>query len=370
MTETIWTRPGTNVALQRLSPAEANRAAKGDLAATNPTPIAGIAIDELYFDSSAMEAYPEVDGIPILMEPELLKVHSDSTNSGLLDDPLYAGVYEEMKFYDQWAATDVDDNVFQADLAFLQELIGLASELTFPNPGYRWLRPSPALGGETQMFRSVAPVNGRSCLQIGGRGVEGVTLAIAGADSVLVVSPMIEELRYGRALAKATGVDDRVEFCCAIAEALPIPTASIDCVVSRHSLHHTKLDLALAEVERVLAPAGKFASVDVWRAPLYDLGIRYFGKMTPGVNCRPLSKERLDEVTLSRLKLTESSHGALLRYPLVLLQRKGFLTRGPFCERAARLEDWITRRIRFVARQRSLVSLSGSFVSDDQQAPA
>lgn len=326
-----WTQPGTNEAL--------------------------VESDDALVGGSG-RSYPIVDGIPLLLEPE--------ANGGPESEPIdrtlapYAGVYEEMKVYDAWAASQVDAAEMAADLEFLTTLRDHAGEWSFPEPSHGWLRVSPAIGGEQNMLRSLAPVEGQRCLQVGGRGVEAVALALGGATNVTVISPMIEELRYGRQLADSLDLSDQMRFGCAIAEELPIADGSIDRILCRHSLHHTLVGRAIGEAERVLAPGGRFASIDVWRAPLYDAGIRMFGKMTPGVNCRPLDQHRLDEIDLSTMVLEESSHGALFRYPLAMVQRKGRMLPGPLSERLASTEDALARRSKLLAKQRSLVGLHGS----------
>lgn len=333
-----WTRPGTD---EVLTPQfeQATTTDPGTLTASG-------------------RSYPLVDGIPILFEPHA---------SGSIPDrpidvtaPPYAGVLEEMKVYDAWAASEIDATEFGADLAFLTTLAENRTRWRFPEPSHGWLRASPAIGGERTMLRSLAPIANQICLQIGGRGVEAAALALGGAAHVIVVSPMLEELRYGRQLAHELDLTDRMTFGCAIAEELPLPSGSIDRILSRHSLHHTMLGRALGEVERTLAPGGRFASIDVWKAPLYDAGIRMFGKMTPGVNCRPLDEERLSEIDVGGLDLETTSHGALFRYPLAMIQRKGVLLSGTMSERLARAEDALARRSKLVARQRSLVGIHGS----------
>lgn len=318
--------------------------------------------DPLRSDGTALIAasgrsYPTADGIPVLLEPEA--TGGDDPVPDITVEP-YAGVYEERKIYDAWAASDADATEIQADLEFLHGVAEHAKSSGFPEPSHGWLRASPAIGGERSMLQGLTPIEGTRCVQIGGRGVEGIALAIAGAAEVTVISPMIEELRYGRQLARTLGLSHRVRFGCAIAEELPLARGSVDRILCRHSLHHTMVSRAMAEADRVLAPGGRFASIDVWRAPLYDIGIRWFGKMTPGVNCRPLDRSRLDEIDVATLHVEETSHGALFRYPLAMVQRKGRLLSGPTSERLATFEDALARRSSLIAKQRSLVGLRGS----------
>lgn len=325
-----WTRPGTN---ERLVEEDARLVAADG------------------------RSYPIVGELPILLEPEAIGGDDDPADTA---DPLYAGVYEERKIYDAWAASEADAAEMADDRAFLAAVAEHSARAVFPEPSHLWLRASPAIGGERSMLETLAPVADMRCVQIGGRGVEAIALALAGAREVTVISPMPEELRYGRQLAGQLGVDDRMHFGCAIAEELPLPSDSVDRILCRHSLHHTMVGPAIGEAERVLAPDGRFASIDVWKAPLYDVGIRWFGKMTPGVNCRPLDRDRLDEIATTTLELRETSHGALFRYPLAMIQRKGRLLPGPLSERLSKAEDAVARRSSFIAKQRSLVGLQGT----------
>ena len=355
-----WVHPTTHEPLIALDIGPAEDLLGEELRPTVPTPLCHRRPESVLVAAGSKTAFPVVDGIPILLEPEMMSASGVRAASCSLDEALYADVYEEMCFYDNWAAAEVESRCFQDDLEFLRALAREQVDLEFPFPSYKWLRPSPALGGEHQMLKSISPVEEKVCLQIGGRGVEGAALAIAGSAAVLVISPMAEELRYGRLLAQRIGLDDRMHFCCGLAEMIPLPDASVDRVISRHSMHHTRLGRAISQIERTLSPGGKFASIDVWRAPLYDLGIRLFGKMTPGVNCQPLSEERLAEISLDKLDLRETSHGALLRYPLAVLQRMGYMPSGATCERLSSFEDRLATRSRVVSRQRSMVCLAAT----------
>ena len=63
--------------------------------------------------------------------------------------------------------------------------------------------------------------------------------------------------------AKIRGAGDNTEFVGGTAEAIPLEDASVDVVVAVNSLHHwADIDRGLAEVARVLRPAGRFVACD------------------------------------------------------------------------------------------------------------
>jgi ubiquinone/menaquinone biosynthesis C-methylase UbiE len=71
-------------------------------------------------------------------------------------------------------------------------------------------------------------------------------------------APMLQRLR-----ARAAAVDRDVEVLAAPAEALPLPDASVDAVVSTLVLCSVDdLDRAFAEIERVLRPGGRLALLE------------------------------------------------------------------------------------------------------------
>lgn len=76
-----------------------------------------------------------------------------------------------------------------------------------------------------------------------------------------------EVLRRAEAKALAAGVELEVHE--ALADAVPLPDASVDCVVSTLVFHHlparVKRD-ALAEVRRVLLPGGRLLICDIGHA--------------------------------------------------------------------------------------------------------
>lgn len=71
---------------------------------------------------------------------------------------------------------------------------------------------------------------------------------------------------------------DNVHFVVADAEALPFISGSFDALVSRMTLHHTRVDVSLAEVRRVTAAGGKIVVVDVVNPKPHEKSLaRYAG---------------------------------------------------------------------------------------------
>ncbi len=73
---------------------------------SSPEPF-GVTADVLVTPDQ-QSAYPIVDGVPILLAPELLTA-SDKARSFNLDDPRYAEAYEEMRHYTAVAAAQESD---------------------------------------------------------------------------------------------------------------------------------------------------------------------------------------------------------------------------------------------------------------------
>src|SRR5690606_33674889 len=116
---------------------------------------------------------------------------------------------------------------------------------------------------------------------------------LGGAAEAWVVTPMLGEIRCAMALAEAAGVSDRLRSAVAVGEELPFAAESFDGIYCGGCLHHMQTEIALPEISRVLAPGGAFAAVEPWRAPLYAIGTRIFGKRERGAFCRPLTRERV-----------------------------------------------------------------------------
>src|SRR5712692_6967052 len=112
------------------------------------------------------------------------------------------------------------------------------------------------------LVQAAAPTGAERVLDLGcGAGHTALALAPL-VRSVTAVDVTPEMLDVASELAKARGAAN-VSFREADATALPFDTSSFDLVTSRYSAHHySDPAAALAEVERVLGPAGRFLLVD------------------------------------------------------------------------------------------------------------
>ncbi len=103
-------------------------------------------------------------------------------------------------------------------------------------------------------FEALRPLDGRVVLDLGGGlGLMAILLAREGAVAVVAdVSP--RRLRAARELARRAGVEGRVHFVLAEAEALPFRTGSLDRQTTKSVLIHTRLAPAAEELARTLCP--------------------------------------------------------------------------------------------------------------------
>jgi ubiquinone/menaquinone biosynthesis C-methylase UbiE len=103
-----------------------------------------------------------------------------------------------------------------------------------------------------------------------GCGTGAMALAIARASpstTVIGVDGDPDVLERAREKARAEGIT--LELHQALADRLPVPDASVDCVVSTLVFHHLAPSVkraALAEARRVLVPGGRLLICDVGRA--------------------------------------------------------------------------------------------------------
>ena len=96
-----------------------------------------------------------------------------------------------------------------------------------------------------------------------GPGVAVRRAAAHGASSVTGVDPAAVMLRVGRALTRASRAHAAVHYLDGSAEALPLPDGSATVAWTLATVHHWHdLDAGLAEVRRVLRPAGRFLAIE------------------------------------------------------------------------------------------------------------
>lgn len=112
-----------------------------------------------------------------------------------------------------------------------------------------------------------------------GEGNEALSLLRRGAASVKGFDISEAEIRRAQTAALNHGYGDRVEFRTADAHHTPYPDRSFDLIVGIAILHHLDLDVALAEIRRLLRPGGQA----VFREPLAHNPLLKLGRMiTPG----------------------------------------------------------------------------------------
>ena len=205
----------------------------------------------------------------------------------------------------------------------------------FPYPKELWIAAIFECLSERDAYDFIAPLAGKRVLQIGGNGFSLILFMLAGAREGWLLTPVEGEARSARELARLAGV--HIETKVGVAEQIPFEDESFDAIHSSGCAHHFQTEIAFPEIARVLRKGGRFSAVDPWRAPLYSLGIRVFGKREP-VNCRPLTRERV-----APLKAFSSydviQHGALTRYPFLALQKLGLQAPLSLVWHATRIDD-------------------------------
>lgn len=302
------------------------------------------ASDEVLLRGDGAAAYPVVDGVPVLMSPEMLTAPGDARVVDL-QDPRYAEAYAEQEFYGEMAT---DDHVQEQGGDWVGAIARApqAQRDSFPDPALLWLDAPFDCTAQYDAYRHMAPVRGLRVLQVGGSGHHAVRLLQAGAREAWLATPVLEETRFGHRLAEIAGVADRFHSVVAVGEELPFRDGCFDRVYSGASMHHTLTELSFREIARTLAQGGRFAATEPWRAPLYAVGTRVFGKREPDVFCRPLTGERVRPLFAHFPHARVIQYGALLRYPLIVLHKLGVSAPLRVTFPLLRADDWIAARLR------------------------
>lgn len=202
-------------------------------------------------------------------------------------------------------------------------------------------------------------VAGATVLQIGGTGVASLKALIVGASQAVLVTPSQGELDLTMAVAEEFGMASRLRTICGFAEELPLEDASVQGVISEASMHHTTFITAMAEAHRVLAPGGRFACFEPWKAPFYGLGTRLLGKRDPGVHCRPMDAGRIDGLEVAFPGCQIMWHGALTRYLLIAASKFGVPVGRETVHKITRVDDRLAGVIPPMRRLGSSVSIVG-----------
>jgi SAM-dependent methyltransferase len=298
----------------------------------------GLGDGHAFLTAGDHQYYAIAGGFPVLLYPEML-VTRDDTEPVDLFDPRYQEAYEEMKHYNSIG----NDGADRLDDATLYSLMGrLANErpqaATFPDAEFGWIDSLNDGLSQLEAYSYLAPLEGKSFLQLGGSGSHAVKALLGGARVATLLTPMLGEARQGRALARHFGVEDRFNAVVAIGEELPFRAGSFDAIYSGGCIHHMRTEYAFAELDRVLSQGGRFSSVDPWKTVLHTVGTRVFGKRECGVFCRPIDPARLAPISLFKTH-TVNRHGPFFRYPMIVLEKFGVRLPVTSMLRLARFDD-------------------------------
>jgi SAM-dependent methyltransferase len=305
-------------------------------------------------------AYPVVDGVPILLAPEML-LAGRAVHAVDLCLPQYAEAYDEMGFYNEEARRESLDIERSEGFQIVHQCAQAAAtpHAAFPAPSRVWIDAVYDSLAQIDAYQRLTPLPGRRLMQLGGKGIHAVKLLLAGADQAWSVTPMLGEALCGRALGEKVGVGDRLHPVVAVAEELPFSDGVFDGIYSGGCLHHMQTPIALPEISRVLRTGGGFVAVDPWRAPLYALGTRLLGKREAGAYCRPLTPERVSPLATSFGASEVIHHGALTRYLFLALDKLGLKSGLTLVLRATRLDDAVSALIPALRSSGSSVVVHG-----------
>ncbi|MEW6284957.1 MAG: methyltransferase domain-containing protein [Chloroflexota bacterium] len=315
-------------------------------------------------------AYAVVDGIPILMAPEQIGPWTQRRTFDL-KDPRYAEAYAEMEHYNQVSgslAQDITRSEAYTHVARVRQA-SPAERASFPAPPQVWLDAVYDSASQWDAYKHIAPLGGRRVMQLGGQGIHAVKFLLGGAEEAWLVTPMLAEARFAVSLAEAFGVESRLRCVVAIAEELPLQEATFDVVYSGGCVHHMVTSLALPEAARVLKEGGRFAAIEPWRAPLYSLGTRIFGKREENVFCRPLDRERVAPLQTAFGWSATVQHGTFARYFLIALKKLGVKLSLMTVWRLIRMDDSLASLVPGLRRLGSSIALLGTKVSALSQMP-
>ena len=343
----VLTCPTTRLPLRRVDLATAREAINDARAlatrSNGRTPVGETATVLLRGDDQA--AYPIVDGFPILLGPEVLTARPTTFD---LEHGRYAESYLETAFYDAEAAAKAEEirrgSLARSDSEVIRWLDGISrlpasARQDFPSPSALWLNDRMDLGANWDCYSHVGSMSGKRVLQIGGSGASVTGFMLAGASEGWLVTPMVGEARLAVAVAEAVGV--HVDCVVGIGEEVPFDDATFDVVFSAGCIHHMTTELAFPEIARVLRPGGRFAAIEPWRAPLYAIGTRIFGKRERNAFCRPLTRERVAPLFDAFAHASIVQHGALTRYPMLAAEKLGARFSPSAAWRVGRVDDAI-----------------------------
>jgi SAM-dependent methyltransferase len=292
------------------------------------------------------------------MLPELLTSPAEAREHDL-SAPQYAEAYEEMEHYNQAAAAEARQIQESEAYNILRPIIESCTQgpSTFPEPKKVWLDGPYDCVAQEEAYDSFGSCEGKTALQLGGKGIHAVKFLLAGAQESWLLTPMIGEALCAVELARAAGVVEGIRPVLGVGEEFPFADGTLDVVYSGGCVHHTDTTKFFPECARVLRQGGKFGATDPWKAPLYTLGVKIFGKREPNVFCRPLTSERVAPMFAAFSTARISHHGAVLRYPLLAFSKLGIGTSLPAARRLIKADDALCSLIPGLRRFGSCVAL-------------
>jgi SAM-dependent methyltransferase len=152
---------------------------------------------------------------------------------------------------EQWERAERERSAHEASQTWSSDT------LSYPTDGARYVNPpDDTIHPLEYAFHLLGDVNGKTILEYGcGDGVNTVLLANRGAHVIsLDLSPELIAITQKR--LDAHKIDSGVDLIVGSAHGLPLPDESVDVVFGIAILHHLDLQLASAEVRRVLKKGG------------------------------------------------------------------------------------------------------------------
>ena len=171
---------------------------------------------------------------------------------------------------------------------------------------------------EADIARAISGVRGLHVLDLGcGRGEQSLQLLRLGAR-VTGIDVSIDYVAAALAACGEAGHDaSRFEFLVMDAHALAFRDREFDLVIGRGILHHLDLEVALAQVRRVLVAGG----LAVFQEPLAGNPLlRLFRRLTP--QARTIDERPLSKADLARLATSwqaDNRHYGILGAPVAML---------------------------------------------------
>ena len=164
-------------------------------------------------------AYPVVDGVPVLMAPEVLALQAPEFDLG---DVKWAEAYEEMAFYNR-SAEEAEVSAVGA----AEKIEGATRGGSWP---LDWLDAPYDAASQLEVLQFLGHPDGKVVLQLGGHGGHAVKMLAAGAAEAWLVTPMLSEALYGMNLAQLTGTGGGFHAVVGIAEQVPLCGGMFDTV--------------------------------------------------------------------------------------------------------------------------------------------